>query len=180
MERTVPHGSLVSFGPQASVGAREYGVTEFGMDNAGSIAVRITLAPSGHRGGGRKELGDRKEGGLRTCLGGKGMLRRGGGGQRACREEVDTERKPLDCLMHVMRIRRALKKLSFVKSEHRVRGEKWEKDCGGGDITGRQNLTGTSTGLEATQRRKKWGKSEIKKQRPRKKRRNGERNPGNE
>jgi len=80
-----------------------------------------------------------------------------------------------------MRIRRALKKLSFVKSEHRVRGEKWEKDCGGGDITGRQNLTGTSTGLEATQRRKKWGKSEIKKrQRPRKKRRNGERNPGNE
>jgi len=40
-----------------------------------------------------------------------------------------------------MRIRRALKKLSFVKSEHRVRGEKWEKDCGGGDITGRQNLT---------------------------------------
>jgi len=63
-----------------------------------------------------------------------------------------------------MRIRRALKKLSFVKSEHRVRGEKWEKDCGGGDITGRQNLTGTSTGLEATQRRKKWGKSEIKKQ----------------
>jgi len=55
--------------------------------------------------------------------------------------------------MHVMRIRRALKKLSFVKSEHRVRGEKWEKDCGGGDITGRLEPKGTgkqSRGINAS------------------------------
>lgn len=118
------------------------GVTEFGMDNAGSIAVRITLAPSGHRGGGgEKNWGTgRREDFERVW------------GERECSDAVEVGKGRVVRrwtqsgshsigLMHVMRIRRALKKLSFVKSEHRVRGEKWEKDCGGGDITGRQNLT---------------------------------------
>jgi len=47
-----PMGALFPSVPRQAWVRGNTGVTEFGMDNAGSIAVRITLAPSGHRGGG--------------------------------------------------------------------------------------------------------------------------------